>query len=262
MTTTFLPLRVRFWVLLATLGACLSAAQAQQQPQPPQMLSESGVVESVSGNTVSARLDKTLPWIITVGPDATVAVTGTAEPTYLSSGLSIKFTAELDKKGTAVPKEIEQIEVFTPTGKGAVGVFDSASPDKPVRAVEDGKSYEIRTKVGSFKPESNELTITIGGKKVVAKTSASLAISINSNDVGLAQEGDAITVKGVYDPQQKPNAQNQQPGYATAQSVTVTLTKPLTGAVKKGKKPAAKAPRGAKTPAAPAAPEAPNPFIK
>jgi hypothetical protein len=238
------------------LGMSLSAAQAQN-PQPPQMLDEKGFVEAVSGNTVTAKLERTLPWQIAVIPGETnVTVTGTAEPSYLQSGLSIKFSGELDKKGTALPKEIEQIEVLAAGGKP--GVFDSANPDKPVRAPVDGTTYEIRTKVVSFKPDANELTVTIGGKRIVAKTSASLAITVNSTDVSLAQEGDAVAVKGLV--QQKPNPQNQQPGYATAQSLAVTLTKPLAGAVKKGKRPVAKAARGAKTPAAPAEPEVRNPF--
>ncbi len=260
MVTSLLNSRGRAWVFLSMLGMSLSTAQAQNQPQPP--LDEKGFVEAASGNTLTAKLERTLPWVITVVPNETqVTVTGTAEPSYLQSGLSIKFSGELDKKGTVLPKEIEQIEIFTPQGKGGVGVFDATNPDKPVRTPVDGTTYEIRTKVLSFKPESNELTMTVGGKKIVAKTSASLAITVSSSDVSLAQEGDAVAVKG--DVQQKPNPQTQAPGYVTAQSVTVTLTKPLAGAVKKGKRAVAKAPQGAKTPAAPAAaPEVPNPFSK
>jgi hypothetical protein len=264
MVTSRIQWRGRCWILLAALAAGVSSAQAQQ-PQPPQALDESGFVEAVSGNTLIAKLGKTLQWQVIVGPETAVSVSGTAEPSYLQSGLSIKFSAPLEKKGAVVSKEIEQIEVFTPTGKGGIGIFDPNSPDKPVRTVNDGTTYEVRTKVVSFKPETNELTVTIGGKKVTAKTSPSLAISVNSGDVSLAQEGDGVAVKGTYDPQRRPNPQTQAPGYIEAQSVKVTLSKPLAVA-KKGKKMMAKAPRGAKgvgAPGAPAAaPEAPNPFSK
>lgn len=250
---------------LLSLFAAGSPAAAQNQPQGPQSLDETGFVEAASGNALTAKLGKNpASWVISVAPGAKVLVTGTAEPSYLHSGLSIKFTTEFDKKGTALPKEIEQIDIFTAAGKGSVGVFDSTnaqSPDKPVRVPEDGKSYEIRTKVGSFKPETNELTVTVNGKKVVAKTSPSVAIKVESEDIGLAQEGDSVAVKGMYNPQQRPNPQAGQPGYVTAESVTVTLSKPLAGSKKRGKTPLAKAPRG-KAAAPDAAPEVPNPFSK
>ena len=154
-----------------------------------------------------AKLEKTLPWQIQVVPGHTkVTVTGTAEPSYLASGLSIKFSGELDKKGTALPKEIEQIEILPPGAKP--GVFDTANPDKPVRAPADGTTYEIRTKVLSFKPDSNELTMTIGGKKIVAKTSASLAIAVNSSDIG------------------RPNRETPSPSKANSILVTGRTPKP------------------------------------
>lgn len=230
-----------------------------QQPQAPQPLDESGFVDAPSGAGLTAKLGKNpAQWVISVGPQTKVLVTGSAEPSYLHSGLSIKFTTELDKKGTAIPREIEQIEVFTASGKGSIGVYDSVNPDKPIRVPDDGKLYEVRTKVGSFKPESNELAVTINGKKVVAKTSANLAIKVESEDVGLAQEGDGIAVKGTQ--QQRPNPQQGQPGIVAADSVNVTLAKPLAGSTKKKAKTAmAKGPRS-KAGAPEAPPEVPNPF--
>lgn len=255
---------LRSWPAVAVFVASLLMAShpaCAQQPQAPQPLDESGFVDAPSGAGLTAKLGKNpAPWVINVGPQTKVLVTGSAEPSYLHSGLSIKFTTELDKKGTAIPREIEQIEVFTASGKGSIGVYDSVNPDKPIRVPDDGKLYEVRTKVGSFKPESNELAVTINGKKVVAKTSANLAIKVESDDIGLAQEGDSIAVKGMQ--QQRPNPQQGQPGLVAAESVTVTLAKPLAGATKKkARTPMAKGLRGKA--AAPEAPsDVPNPFAK
>ena len=95
-------------------------------------------------------------------------------------------------------------------------------------------------RVAGYKP--GELAVSIGGKKVIGKTAPALAVSVNTADLSMATEGDAVNVQGWYDDQHKPNAGNMQPGYAVAQSLSVKLSRPLR-TTKKLKPPPVKSPR-------------------
>jgi hypothetical protein len=248
-------------VVIGLFGIRSSQAQSPEAPN----LNDKGFVEHATGEFIKVKLTKDT-WIVAVQPSTKVTVIGTAEPDYLHSGLFVKFSGELDKKGTVLQKEVEQLEIFSPPAgkKGGMGVFEAGATDdaKPVAKPVDGTSYEFRTKVVAYKP--GEMTVTVGGKKVVAKTSPTLIINVNSDDLSLAQEGDAVSISGWYAPQQKPNPQTQQPGTAAGQQISVTMSKPL-AATKKHKAAApvktVRAPKGAPpTPDAPA--DAQNPFSK
>ncbi len=225
-------------MLVAAVALTAGVAQAQNDPNR-ETLSEKGTFQGSSGNSMKVLLNSE-PWLIELQPpDTKVSVTGEAEPDFLRPGLHIKFSGELDKKGTALAKEIESVEIFTPAGKGGIGAFESADAEaKPIAKPADGTTYEFRTKVGGYKP--GELTVVIGGKKIVAKTSENFSVTVNTGDLSLVSEGDAVTITGWYNKQEKPNAQNMQPGYGHAQSVSVKLGKRL-APTKKAK--VAKAPR-------------------
>ena len=240
--------RFGIWRLFSVgvLLACCSSVSMAQSPPTGEALNEKGYLEEVHGDTFTAKLG-TDDWVINLSPDATVTVTGTAEPEYLHGGVFVKFSGDLDKKGTTVQKEVEQIEVFTPTGKGGVGVFDGSGAEaKAVTKPAEGTVYELRGRVTTFKP--GELTLMVGTKKMTAKTSLTLVVNVNSTDLSLAQSGDAVRVTGWYSPQQKPNATNMTPGYAEAGTVMVTLAKPLAAASVKKAKPSSKAARLPKQP--------------
>jgi hypothetical protein len=249
-------------------AAVWSAAAAQAQygipiPAGGESLKDKGYVVGATPETLSVKVGAD-NWVLAVQPNATkVNITGTAEPDFLHSGLFVKFSGELDNKGTTLQKEIDQLEIINPPAKkGAAGAFDSAEEEaKPVAKPVDGTTYVFRTKVSTYKP--GELTFSVGGKKVVAKTSASMTVAVNASDLSMVREGDSATFSAWYTPQQKPNTANLQPGYAAAQDIKITMNKPLAATRKLKAPPPAKTPRGSKAPAASEeTPETKNPFSR
>jgi hypothetical protein len=251
--------------LLLTAWALAGAALAQRPPLPkgdwgkrgpnqaePKSWEGEGTVEAVQGGAVKLTSSRQELWIAkTVPGQSKVLVEGTAEPDFLRPGLSVKLSGTIDKKGT-LDGEIAALEIFSPHGKGDIGLFLSGE-DKPARNPGPG-TYDIRGKVASFK--EGLLTVTAGGKRITGKLADAAEIKVNLDQLSFAQQGDAIRVKLWFAEGAGPNPQQQRPGDAVAEEITITLAKPLTGTKKpaprttRASRPAATAPAEEKTPAA------------
>ena len=107
--------KVLSWALAYCVGCWANFALAQNPPEG-KTLNEKGFVMDISPVGVTAKLG-TDTWVVNVPANSTISVTGTAEPDYLHPGLYVKFSGELDKKGTVLAKEIDQLEIYTPSSK-------------------------------------------------------------------------------------------------------------------------------------------------
>jgi|GEM_PF-2153656 len=231
-----------------TLGLavlCNSGVMLWAQAPATTPLSESGRIEAVGPGMLKMKTDNAV-WVVSIGRgQSKVQVEGTAEPDYLRAGLPVKFVGEIaDAKG-ALKGEIAELEIFSPQGKTAIGLFNKGGDAgaKPVKTFGPGE-YEIRGKVASFK--DGELVVSVGPKKVSGKVASGLVIKVNVDDIAYAQAGDAVDVKGVYYEHGKPDPNLQKPGEAIGQEVSVKLAKPLASRKKTAK--TTKPPREPKEP--------------
>lgn len=198
--------------------------QPQEEPaqQTPADWADTGTFEGSSGNVIMIKNANGQPWKIEVGQQTTVAVEGTAEPSYLRPKVFVHFNAELDEK-QAVKGDIAELDVYTPENKKDFGLFTGADT-KPVTKPAAG-NYNVKGKVVSLKGET--LTVMAGNKKVTGKLSPAAKIKVKVSELDLAQPGDAIKVTGWTVP--------NQPQHARASDMKVTMAKPLVGKMKKAK---------------------------
>ena len=246
-----------FFMALAISTATADAALAQGQgwlPPDATMFEKEGTVAGVAPGAIQMLTDQNSPWIIQVSRQSQVKITGTAELGFLRPGIPIKFTGEIDAKGV-LQAELAELEIFTPAGKGSVGVFPTGAEEaaKPIAKLEPG-SYEIRGKV--VKLNDREITIA-AGKKITGTLAEDAKIAVNVSDISVAQKDDALTVKGFYYARFAP-AQGR-PGQAVGKEIEITLSKPLAGIPKKGASKPARQPRG-KQPDAPSDVNTDDPF--
>jgi hypothetical protein len=214
--------------LALTLVAGLALAQEQQQVLSAKNLA----IEAVGPGMIQVKSERGETWIVRTTPgQSQVRVTGTAEPSFLHTGLFVSFEGEIDKKG-AVQGDIKDMSIITqPASKTAAGLFPSGggADAKPVRNPDAGK-YEIRGKVLTYK--DGVLTV-MACKKISGKVDSSAAIKVDVSDLSLAQQNDIADVSARYTNETKPDNNAMRPGEAYAETIDVTISKPLTGAVKK-----------------------------
>lgn len=239
-------------------GVCPSRSTAQDtKPEGAEALSVKGTIDALEP-MLRIKVSETELWVIQIKPDQTkIEVTGTAEPAYLRSGLTVRFSGEIDKKGT-LQADVDELQLFTPQGKNGLGLFVDDSPTaKPIGKLAPGK-YEIRAKVLSLK--EHDLVLVAGNKKIFGTLAADATVNVASDDFSYVHDGDAVTVTGWYNPANKAAA--DKPGQAVADELTITMAKPLVAT----KKPARAAAKTAKTSKAARAPketeEAEGPLIQ
>jgi len=220
--------------LLSSLVFCASsvvlAQKPRQQQQPPERREwdDTGTVEGVVGNAVQMMSSKSEPWAVQVLPgQSKVTIEGTAEPSFLRGGVNIRFDGEVDAKG-ALQGEIAELEVYTPQGKTDAGLFPQGADEqaKPIAKLVAG-SYTIKGRITSLK--ENQIMVVAAGKKISGTLAATPAIKVSSSDLGYAQKGDVIKVKGWYTEGSKYDPMKNRPGAVLAQEVTVTMSEPLVG---------------------------------
>jgi hypothetical protein len=218
-------------LVIGAANLCTAAEEESTKPEGAESLSAKGTVAAVSGEGVQLKVSDTEGWLVEIRPGETkIEVTGTAEPTYLRSGMHVRFVGEIDAKGN-LEGDISEIEVFTPRGKNDLGLFnenDKGSLAKPLRKFAAGK-YQIRGKITSLKEHD---IVVLAGKKVTGTVAEVVQVKVTSDELDNVHEGDEVSVTGWYYPANK--AADKKPGQAVADQLSITLAKPI--AV--GKKPA------------------------
>ncbi|HTU24176.1 MAG TPA: hypothetical protein VMF30_02190 [Pirellulales bacterium] len=236
----------QFFACIIVVGLLASPSAAQDQNGPPpgtEALNAKGTIDSIqSDQLLKIKITETESWLIKVEDHTKIDVTGTAEPGFLHNGLHVRFDGEIDKKGN-LQAEISELEIFTPEGKNAMGLFADKGPTaKPVGKAGPGK-YEIRAKIVSLK--DHDVTLAAGSKKLFGKVAENVAVKVTASDFNYVQDGDAVTVAGYYYPANKAAA--EKPGQAAADELTIALAKPLVATKKAAKATKAKPTKSAKS---------------
>jgi hypothetical protein len=228
---------IRRAVVTAVLGSVavsctgVAWAQRQRQRQPPQEQKEwddTGTVEGIVGNAVQMMSSRSEPWAVQVVPgQSKVIVEGTAEPSFLRSGVNIQFDGEIDAKGS-LQGEIKELEIYSPQGKSDAGLFPQGAEEgaKPIAKMIPG-SYTVKGRITSLK--ENQIMVVAAGKKISGMLAETPAIKVNSSDLGYVQKGDAVKVKGWYTDSTKYDPTKGRVGAVLAQEITVTMSEPLVG---------------------------------
>lgn len=213
-----------------------------------------GTVQAVLPPRIRMLADSGQQWIVIVDPKATVHVIGTAEPDFLRPGMFIRFTAEIDKRGT-VKEKLRRLTIFTPSSKDPVGAwpetkgpagskqakgkprFGEGSGSEPAAATAPTSAvYSIAGRI--TRCHKGGLTVRVGRNAVQVQLAEEPEIGVDFADYSVAKQGDRISVT-------KGKMFAGRIGLAQAQELTIKLSKPLTLAKKKPartKPPAAKRP--------------------
>ncbi|MGD9720396.1 MAG: hypothetical protein AB7O59_06810 [Pirellulales bacterium] len=214
--------------------AALAAALVAQEPAafvPPVnslQFEKTGTLEISRSDFLQIRDDKMELWLLKLTPETTVSVEGEAEVNYLRPGVAIQFQGKVDKNST-VKEPITEIELLSDTGKPALGLFavgEEGVDIRPVRNAGPGE-YLIKGKLSAVK--GNQLTVSIGGRRIVATLDEpdKVTIKYTSTDPSVAEAGDTVQVKAWYYDNTKPIPAMNIPGKAVAEEVGIKLAKPL-----------------------------------
>ncbi len=223
--------------LAGLVGLALAAGTARAQFQaPPNSLEyeDDATVEVVQGNAIKIRDSKNEDWILQLDNDTKVRLTGEADIRWLQPGVYVRFTADIDKKGT-LQKEIKEIEIISAEDRSALGFFTPAEGDeaaKPVRTPTEG-TYLVKGKLSKIR--DGQMLILAGNRQVAGKLAGECTLKLDIADHTLAQAGDSAKVKAWYFEGRRPVAAFNQPGQALAEEVTITLARPLAYTGKKSR---------------------------
>jgi hypothetical protein len=212
-----------------------SAARAQFEPPANSLAFEdTGTLEMVQPGALQFRDSKSEAWVLELADTTKISVEGEAESECLRPGVHVQVTGPIDKKGM-LTKDVDEIEIFSPQGKSSLGLFAEGETDpnaRPVRNPTAG-TYRVKGRLASCK--DGELVIMAGNRKIIGTAGDDMKVKLNVDDVSLGQPGDEVKVKAWYYDPHKPIPALNRPGKALAESVTITLAKPLAHTGKKAR---------------------------
>ena len=238
------------WIGVVGLGLLLpssatsawgqAAARFQAPPQSVAFEDAECKLEDFQGDVVQIRDSRSEAWWLKVSDATKVTVKGEAEEDCLRTGVFVQFDGEIDKKGS-LAEPVSKIEIVSFQGKPTLGLFaisKSAVADgddedaRPVKNAGPGK-YRIRGKVALFR--DGEIIVLAGNRKITGDVAEKekFAVSVNVDDLSVAQPGDEVEVKAWYYDPNKPVPVANRPGKALAEEITVKLAKKLAPAGKK-----------------------------
>jgi hypothetical protein len=236
------------WIGVFGLGLLLPGwlasawAQAPTKFQaPPQSVAFEDAeckLADVQGDAVQIRDSRSEAWWLKVGDGTKVTVKGEAEEECLKSGVYVQLNAEIDKKGT-LSEPVSKIEIVSFQSKPTLGLFHipkTAVADgedeeaKPVKNAGPGE-YRIRGKLALFR--DGEIVILAGNRKLTGDVAEELHVTVNVDDLSVAQAGDEVEVKAWYYDPDKPVPVANRPGKAWAEEINVKLAKKLAPVGKK-----------------------------
>jgi len=241
-------------------GRNVPAAKAVKPELEP--FTAEGTIQAVARGRIQMSADAAKSWTVMVDPKAVVHVTGTAEPDFLRAGLSVRFTAELDKGGVAKEK-VQQLTIITPSPENLPGVWPEGEGPAAGKALEgerrggidadngpvirkapegerrrgsgagDGPAagkvlasgvYTVAGRITSFR--KGKLTVNAGRSTVRADVADDAKIDVDFADYSVAKQGDKISVT-------KGATFAGRAGLAQAQELTIQLSEPLAPPKKK-----------------------------
>lgn len=169
----------------------------------------SGKLEAILGNQIKLKSEDGKESVVLVGNETTFSYTGTAEPSAISAGQLVRFTAAFDAAGNP-QAPLTQLEVFTPVRVGrrlslelrqkqTPGIYPTS--DKPNGDKKMDKTAQTAKLPGNSKRAEGVVTKPTPGKATPAKNSpATNARDKDKNAKGNANQankpGTAATAVG------------------------------------------------------------------
>ncbi len=221
-----ITLRLRL-VCLGTfsLAALLpAAAEAQQQQQPkPTPVTIDGVMKGMRGTTMLVQQGPA-GFLVNFTPQTKVAVNGAAKADFLAPGMFVTFSTKVNSQ-QAVAEPLKSLKMLTPSeiiiaGSEKEGEEkDGLTPYYFAGYIKSKKADKFTVQYGRTAKESVVF-------EVADDAEISVALVGDARNVRLARDGDAVKIIGKAAKQ----PDDQGPGLAMAEDVTITLAEPLTNA--------------------------------
>jgi len=261
--------------LVAETSAQVFPGQRRNPREQPKMerFEASGTIAGIGRGQIQMVTATQQKWIVMVAPQASIHVTGTADPNYLKVGQFIRFNAAMDKKGK-IEEPVGEVTLYTPSAEFAIGIWPEGMAVGDLGAEEPkhqpapnpfGGGNFGAGNPGAAQPASNrymiagritgsrkgKMFVNFGRGVAEFELAENPVVNVDFGDYTAARQGDAITVsRGKTYPNQFQMMQ-QNPnfvGRAMAEEIEIQLSEPLSVP---GKKP----PRGAAPKQPPAAGE-------
>lgn len=241
-----MPLRSVFALCVVVVLISPAAGQRFRPPkgrQPPKLPTDpfaaDGTVQAVLPPRIRMLTNTEQVWIIWVDPKATVHVRGTAEADFLSAGMFVRFTAEIDKRGV-VKDKVTDLTIFTPSEKNPIGIWpEGAGPvDKedegpggfggPMGGAMQAGPSGFQTPASTAYTVAGRITGARRGKFIVNagrgvvrfELAEEPKIQVDFADYRVAKQGDKISIT-------KGKMLRGQLGVAQAEELTIELSEPL-----------------------------------
>jgi hypothetical protein len=163
-----------------------------------------------------------------------------AETSWLHSGLLVRFTTVIDKRGRLL-EPVSQLDVITlregyqlgvqadsgfDASKESDGLFEEAKPEKPAKKQPPAENMPVTVigRLTEFKNGKFQVAVP-GGRPLKGELTENAKVSVDYGNLSLVRAGDKIEFQGW-----SPAGMKQ---IVFANQVTVTAAKPLAGEVKK-----------------------------
>jgi hypothetical protein len=206
-----------------------------QRPRPHKI---EGSLENMAPGLLNVVTEQGV-WLVGVNQQTLLTVSGTAEPSYLRAGLTVRFEGDFDSKGIPV-KPVKEITIFTPRVTTDIGVAPAqggfapepdpaAEPKKDAKEPPvDSKPYSIGGKLTGLKntgPKTYEIQVDAGSQTVKAPLAEDVKILIEVADLSIASKGDKVIAEGTYTVQ----------GQLVGREINIEMQKPLAGVASKAR---------------------------
>jgi hypothetical protein len=209
-------------VSLALLLSCPALVAGQYYPPTPnygraptnwkmgERISASGTIKGVGAgglHVVSSAGDQ---WLVAIAPQAQIAVTGAATPSFLRSGMLVKFSGKFNRRGETV-EPLTSVTVFTPRepprqqrgreeidpalSEIAKNLFKFEDPNKePTAKGDEAVALSSGGAVASARGGKLSVRAPEGVLKIELSEDARVALDVN--DLRLARPGDKVELEG------------------------------------------------------------------
>src|SRR5688500_10292644 len=236
-------LRILLVLGFVQLLAANSAAQRPKGEVPREEVTIADTLKQTTPAAIGVVTETGEQWVVQLDGrprERKLSCVGKAEPSFLRSGMLVQLEGSVNKRGQ-VQEQISQITVTTLREGVEVGIYPEGQRSRAGNLFSD-EPEDAKKKKPPPKPDAvpcrmtgyimkisrtGELTINCGNQAVKADLADEANVSIDLNNLSLAQPGDKIELRGWHPKGQK--------GRAWSRDISVSAAKVLGEAKKKTK---------------------------
>lgn len=229
--------------ILSMFASVPATAQDPKQGGGLQIAQVSGTMQAMALNQIKVLAEDKKEYFVVLSDQTSLQYRGTAEPDFLTQGLFVRFTADLNQTGLA-QAPVKELEVFTYSQnrrmtpeqirEQTAGVYqlgNEAGNDKKAGAKETPKKSQgkqaaaagaaqtyrvVGQVVGS---QAGKMFVQAGSVRVQFELDPKAVINVTARDTTFIQMGDEVKVSGLR------NAAQEQ--YIQSESIEIKGVKPL-----------------------------------